>query len=74
MFNSYLTNKTDIDECLEETDKCASHGSKCTNTIGSYKCSCLENYFGNGKECDAVDVCLKKPCPANSKCENIDSW
>jgi len=64
----------DIDECLEETDKCASHGSKCTNTIGSYKCSCLENYFGNGKECDAVDVCLKKPCPANSKCENIDKY
>ena len=32
---------TDIDECIAGTDNC---GSTCSNTIGSYVCSCLTGY------------------------------
>ena len=32
---------TDVDECSEGTDIC---NQVCTNTIGSYKCSCNVGY------------------------------
>ena len=32
---------TDINECAEDTDGCA---QLCTNTIGSYTCSCRSGY------------------------------
>ena len=32
---------TDIDECSENTDNCS---QICTNTIGSYQCSCNDGY------------------------------
>ena len=37
----------DVDECSSGTHKCASNGV-CTNTDGSYTCSCLTTYTGNG--------------------------
>ena len=33
----------DIDECAEK-DGCCANGN-CVNTIGSYKCSCLDGYL-----------------------------
>ena len=35
---------TDIDECNEGIDNCAQN---CTNTIGSYACSCYSGYVLN---------------------------
>ena len=39
-----------IDECKEETDKCHDKAI-CTNTIGSYTCTCITGYSGNGRNC-----------------------
>ena len=40
---------TDVDECasMMPCDK----NAKCTNTDGSFSCSCNPGYIGNGKTC-----------------------
>lgn len=40
----------DMDECLNASHNCDERGN-CTNTIGSYLCSCKEGYIGDGKSC-----------------------
>ena len=37
----------DINECSEEQDNC-SVNSNCTNTIGSYECTCHTGYLDEG--------------------------
>ena len=41
---------TDIDECLNFGEGCQHN---CTNTIGSYYCSCADGYYldDNGHNC-----------------------
>ncbi|XP_047973719.1 wall-associated receptor kinase 2-like [Salvia hispanica] len=38
----------DIDECLNETLHNCNKNATCTNTIGSYTCTCPKNYDGDG--------------------------
>ena len=38
---------TDIDECFEGQNNC-SVNSNCTNTPGSYQCSCFNGYEDEG--------------------------
>lgn len=40
---------SDIDEC-SETNDCNSN-AKCTNTVGSYTCTCNSGFVGNGFTC-----------------------
>ena len=40
----------DIDECDSGTDDC-SQFARCDNTDGSYECTCLDGYQGNGRSC-----------------------
>ena len=40
----------DVNECDEGTDLCDSNAD-CTNTIGSYECTCTVGYSGNGNTC-----------------------
>ena len=40
----------DIDECEEEIDNCHADAS-CTNTDGSFNCTCLTGYSGDGVSC-----------------------
>ncbi len=51
----------DIDECSNNLDNCDSHAS-CTNTLGSFTCTCSHGYTGNGVTCTPVDAC-------NNRCE-----
>ena len=44
---------TDVNECKTKND-CASIGGKCTNKPGTYECTCLEGFTGDGKECEQV--------------------
>ena len=40
----------DIDECLNASHNCDERAN-CTNTIGSYLCSCEQGYEGDGRTC-----------------------
>ena len=70
---------TDIDECVEGTDNCDVDAT-CTNTAGSFDCTCNAGFAGNGQTCcpdgdgdaacDDVDNCLDL---ANSDQSDLDS-
>lgn len=51
----------DIDECAEHEALCE-HGT-CTNTFGSFVCSCGEGWrlAGGGRRCDDIDECAEDP-------------
>ena len=40
----------DIDECADCIDDCGKHAT-CTNTKGSFECTCNKGYTGDGKTC-----------------------
>ena len=42
----------DIDECASGTHNCHSSLASCTNTVGSFSCSCNHPYNGNGRTCN----------------------
>ena len=39
----------DIDECASGANGCISGRAKCSNTFGSYICTCNDGYTGDGK-------------------------
>ena len=48
----------DIDECKDESNTNACHHyAKCENTYGSYNCSCLDGFEGNGTHCQDINEC-----------------
>ena len=44
------TDCTDDDECTANTDNCDENAS-CTNTVGSFKCTCKFHFTGDGITC-----------------------
>ena len=49
-FNIYFNYHSDADECLNNSHNC-SENANCTNTEGSFNCSCKPGYLGNGHNC-----------------------
>jgi hypothetical protein len=47
----------DIDECECGLDDC-DENANCTNTEGSYICTCREGYCGNGRNCTVSDTSM----------------
>ena len=45
----------DIDECLSHP--CDSNAT-CLNTIGSFTCTCIEGFTGDGSQCDGERLIL----------------
>ena len=45
----------DVDECAAESDSCDAN-SGCTNTDGSYECTCNAGYTGDGFSCAGIIV------------------
>jgi hypothetical protein len=41
----------DIDECSTDTHNCDFPRATCTNTAGSFTCTCIHGLLGNGTEC-----------------------
>ena len=53
-YNSYISLcvfSADINECEDGTESCAEN-AECTNTQGSYSCSCSPGYTGDGTICN----------------------
>ena len=51
VYNDIFIFLTDIDECASAfANKCDSKAN-CTNTEGSYNCTCFKGYSGNGTNC-----------------------
>ena len=50
LFHEVYSLMADTDECFEGLDFCVTH-AKCTNTIGSYECTCIVGYSGTGYSC-----------------------
>jgi hypothetical protein len=62
----------DVDECSLNTDNCDANAT-CTNTAGSFTCTCNSGYTGNGVTCTDIDECASNThnCDANATCTNI---
>ena len=46
----YTLHYTDIDECERQMDDC-SVNANCSDTEGSFNCTCVTGYEGNGVNC-----------------------
>ena len=49
--SSRLSATLDVDECLESLDNCDMNFANCTNTIGSFNCTCIDGFTGDGITC-----------------------
>ena len=57
-FQFHILFVLDIDECLLEESCHIS--ARCTNTAGSYYCTCLPGYMGDGKNsCEGKNKCFR---------------
>ncbi|CAH3181378.1 unnamed protein product, partial [Porites lobata] len=64
--------ETDLDECKDKTHQCDVNAN-CTNISGSYNCTCMPGYTGNGSICNEIDECKdgSHDCHINASCTNI---
>ena len=73
-FKSILISvKSDIDECSAESRPC-DENADCTNTDGSYSCTCKQGFTGNGTICEGKDkddqyITMAVVCPYDLKIE-----
>nr|XP_058951021.1 uromodulin-like isoform X3 [Pocillopora verrucosa] len=62
--------KEDMDECKFNISDCDVNAN-CTNTYGSYKCTCKVGYTGDGHSCSDIDECKgNHSCLVNAACMN----
>ncbi|XP_038075664.1 fibrillin-2-like [Patiria miniata] len=64
--------ETDVDECADGLDNCDLNAA-CTNTHGSFTCTCNSGYTGDGTICTDVDECatFSDNCDSNAVCSNF---
>ncbi|XP_072042492.1 uncharacterized protein [Amphiura filiformis] len=65
--------RPDTDECATGTDNCDVN-AVCTNTEGSFTCTCKDGYTGDGVTCHDIDECVTGTdnCDTNADCTNTD--
>ena len=68
---------TDIDECTTNAHDCHLDAT-CSNTDGSFTCSCNQGYSGDGKQCDGMFVISASKTPKDSMLTGVSgeggSW
>ena len=52
-YNVLFSHQTDVDECTEDYDDCDTN-AECTNTPGSFECTCNIGYTGDGVTCEGA--------------------
>ncbi len=64
----------DIDECRSAMENCDSNNGICTNTVGSFTCSCDVGYTGDGITCSSKSIghFLTFELQWNNECTDID--
>ena len=45
---------SDIDECSADSSSC-DENADCTNTDGSFRCTCKQGFTGDGENCQGMD-------------------
>ncbi|XP_015753502.1 PREDICTED: uncharacterized protein LOC107333242 isoform X1 [Acropora digitifera] len=61
--------ESDFDECSSENE-CHTNAT-CTNTNGSYNCTCKRGFQGDGRNCNDTDECsYENECHVNATCQN----
>ena len=65
----FVVGVSDLNECATTLHKCVPNltGGNCTNTYGSYECSCLNGYIGNGVQ-PRMAIQDNKPGSGCGKC------
>lgn len=62
IFIVYLQiSSADVDECLTQKANC-DQNAVCTNTIGSFVCSCKDGFQGNGTFCTGNGYTIINDC------------
>ena len=51
--NIYLCSPPDVDECSADSSPC-DENADCTNSDGSYSCTCKQGFTGDGKTCQGM--------------------
>ena len=60
----------DVDECVEGSHRCSQN---CSNTDGSYECSCIDGYQleDNGHSCNGIIIITVRPLIINFSIPNF---
>lgn len=48
----------DINECVDDVDICKENAN-CTDTVGSYMCTCKEGYSKKNDKCEGIVIISK---------------
>ena len=43
----------------------------CTNSFGSFSCSCMDGFQGNGTECNSMSLCFCVDAKCNGDIDTI---
>ena len=57
----------DVNECLRDTDNCSANAF-CTNTEGSFTCTCRDGYEGDGVTCENPNLPCRGVCSDDATC------
>ena len=73
---SAATNRTDIEECLQQSSARTGPYESCQNEIGSFRCDCMANGFGrpsaDSNRTD-IDECSEKQNPCTGPYESCQN-